>query len=103
MGISYLTQKTISRASQHWSQANAAWTGQLKDFLAGLDTARAYQANGAVKKRTRTLATTLENRLFHMNFLIGTVSASGLTALMVLGVLLPYLMVLGCGASSKEL
>lgn len=90
MGISYLTQKTISRASQHWSQANAAWTGQLKDFLAGLDTARAYQANGAVKKRTRTLATTLENRLFHMNFLIGTVSASGLTALMVLGVLLPY-------------
>ncbi|QEU48128.1 ABC transporter ATP-binding protein [Schleiferilactobacillus harbinensis] len=90
MGISSLTQKTISRASQHWSQANAAWTGQLKDFLAGLDTARAYQANGAVKKRTGTLAKTLENRLFHMNFLIGTVSASGLTALMVLGVLLPY-------------
>lgn len=90
MGISSLMQKTISRASQHWSQANAAWTGQLKDFLAGLDTARAYQANGAVKKRTGTLAKTLENRLFHMNFLIGTVSASGLTALMVLGVLLPY-------------
>ncbi|MFT8411992.1 MAG: ABC transporter ATP-binding protein [Schleiferilactobacillus perolens] len=88
--ISSFSQKMIGRASTRWSSANASWTGQLKDFLAGLDTARAYQANGVVKKQTGALASRLEDRLFHMNFLMGTIEASALTTIMVLGVLVPF-------------
>lgn len=90
VGISALTQKTIGHASEQWSAANASWTGQLKDFLAGLDTARAYQANGAVKSRTGKLAAALEGRLFHMNFIIGTTQAAAMIVSLVLGVLLPF-------------
>lgn len=89
-GISALTQGMIGHASEQWSAANASWTGQLKDFLAGLDTARAYQANGAVKKRTGILAAALEGRLFHMNFLIDTVQAVAMVFALVLGVLFPF-------------
>ncbi|MCI1688605.1 ATP-binding cassette domain-containing protein [Schleiferilactobacillus harbinensis] len=88
--ISFWTQGTVSRAARAWSTANAAWTGQLKDFLAGLDTARTYQANGVLKARVGGLGQQLEQRLFHMTYLTAIVAGATMIVSSLCGMLLPY-------------
>lgn len=83
-------QKRVKGASKQWSKINASWTGQLKDFLSGLDTARAYQANDAVKQRTNSLAQSLEKSLFHLNFTIGTSQSLALLVALIFAMLLPF-------------
>ncbi len=80
----------MHRASKDWSTANGHWTSGIKNYLAGRDTIRIYQAQAVVKTRINRLARGLEDQLKKMTVLTGSMNTLGMLLALWFGVLAPF-------------
>lgn len=88
--VSRVARKGLHRASKDWSTANGHWTSGIKNYLAGRDTIRIYQAQAVVKTRINRLARGLEDQLKKMTVLTGSMNTLGMLLALWFGVLAPF-------------
>ncbi|WP_424320838.1 ATP-binding cassette domain-containing protein [Lacticaseibacillus chiayiensis] len=88
--VAHVVQGPLHKASADWSDANSRWTTGIKNYLAGRDTIRIYQAQAVVKSRIGGLARGLEDRLKRLTILTGNMNVLGMLLALWFGVLLPF-------------
>ncbi|OLS10909.1 multidrug ABC transporter ATP-binding protein [Lacticaseibacillus casei] len=90
LAVARVAQDALHTASADWSTANSRWTTGIKNYLAGRDTIRIYQAQAVVKTRIGRLARGLEDQLKRLTILTGNMNVLGMLLALWFGVLLPF-------------